>query len=83
MQDFGGGATPEGGITPTYYFAKNCMKMKEFGPRGGVSLEPLWIHRWAFVYRIFTLSPLFIFFIYKKQELNAFKKTWIHSQEFE
>ena len=34
----GGGATPEGGA-PTYYFAiffaENCMKMKEFGPRGG------------------------------------------------
>ena len=40
IQDF-----PEEALTPkvgvlTYYFGKNCMKMKKFGPRGGASLAP-------------------------------------------
>ena len=36
----GGGGNPPAGVgTPTYDFAKfpkNCMKLKEFGPKGGV-----------------------------------------------
>ena len=28
------------------YFAENCMKMKEFGPRGITSLAPPWIRQW-------------------------------------
>ena len=30
-----GSPTPKVGLL-TYYLAENCMKMKEFGPRGGV-----------------------------------------------
>ena len=34
----GGGANSPGGGggAPTYDFAKNCMKLKEFGPPGGL-----------------------------------------------
>ena len=36
IQDFPevGAPTPKLGVL-TYYFAKNCIKIKEFGPRGG------------------------------------------------
>ena len=40
----GGGANPQGGGASLLFgqhFPKNCMKMKEFGPRGGcASLAP-------------------------------------------
>ena len=35
----GGGPTPKLGLFYKF-FAENCMKMKEFGPRGGASLAP-------------------------------------------
>ena len=46
---WGGGLTPKVGSLTYYFanfFAKNCMKMKEFGPpRGCASLVPPWIRQ--------------------------------------
>ena len=54
----GGTATP--GDAPTYYFAnffaKNCMKMKGFGPgRGWASLGLVWIHHWIVIKKLFNI----------------------------
>ena len=40
----GGGTNSESGVI-LQFFAENCMKMKEFGPRGGASLAPPWIRQ--------------------------------------
>ena len=39
------GATPKNAII-FQIFAENCIKMKEFGPGGGVPGTPLWIRQW-------------------------------------
>ena len=50
IQDFPQGGAPTSKIAIIFQiFAENCMKMKEFGPRGGggASLAPpLWIRQW-------------------------------------
>ena len=41
IQDFPQGGAPTPKIAFIFQiFAENCMKMKEFGPRGGASLAP-------------------------------------------
>ena len=40
IQDFPGGGGCANSQKCYYFFAENCMKMKEFGPPGGASLAP-------------------------------------------
>ena len=61
----GGAPTPKSAII-FQFFAENCMKMKEFGPRGGARVPgaPPWIRQCYMCYHI--TCKIFIYYLYKK-----------------
>ena len=76
IQDFPQGGAPTPKIAIIFQiFAKNCMKMKEFGPPGGRPWRPPWIRQWygilidpitlsyAFLLRLLLCSGHRLFFI--------------------